>query len=118
MSHLSLGKWCYVNEIGDTGKTKIFEVRTKAEPAENTMPLGVIKWYSAWRQYAFFPRSATLFEPTCLNDISKFMKNLTVEKKRSRESKSMMARHPPAPDQSVAPSDRLLGDGETTGDKK
>ena len=40
----------------------------------NGTPLGLIKWYSPWRQYCFFPECNTLYVSSCLNDIINFMK--------------------------------------------
>lgn len=35
--------------------------------------LGTIKWHAPWRRYCFFPESDTIFEITCLNDITDFI---------------------------------------------
>jgi hypothetical protein len=35
--------------------------------------LGEIKWYGAWRTYAFFPEVASLFNEQCLLDIAEFI---------------------------------------------
>jgi hypothetical protein len=51
------------------GKTKYWIVYSKDE---NTA-LGVIRWYGAWRCYAFFPEPSTLFEKNCLWDIADFV---------------------------------------------
>jgi hypothetical protein len=63
-----------------TGKTQIFEVC--ANDNSNTK-LGMIKWRSGWRKYAFFPQTDTLFESQCLRDIATFLDQL------------MIARNPP-----------------------
>lgn len=49
-----------------TGKTQVFTVKTIA----SQKMLGVIKWYAPWRQYAFYPENATLFNQDCLELIS------------------------------------------------
>ena len=38
--------------------------------------LGIIKWYSSWRQYCFFPESNTVFNKDCLSDIEDFIRGL------------------------------------------
>lgn len=38
--------------------------------------LGEIKWFGRWGQYSFFPRSETIFNTECLNDILKYIKML------------------------------------------
>lgn len=43
-------------------------------------PLGIVKWYSPWRQYSFCPQPATVFERTCLRDIATFCENETADK--------------------------------------
>ena len=35
--------------------------------------LGSIKWFGAWRQYAFFPKPETTFNIDCLRDIAAFI---------------------------------------------
>ena len=37
--------------------------------------LGLIKWYPPWSQYCFFPERDSVFNKTCLDDISDFCKN-------------------------------------------
>jgi len=38
--------------------------------------IGEIKWYSAWRQYCFFPYTRSLFNDTCLDNVSHFLGQL------------------------------------------
>lgn len=35
-------------------------------------PLGVVKWFSHWRKYTFFPNHATVLDPGCLREIANF----------------------------------------------
>jgi len=58
-------------------KTKIFKVFNK----ETLHQLGEIKWYAPWRKYSFFPANHLVFESTCMDDISRFMKQLMEERK-------------------------------------
>ena len=60
-------------------KTKIYLVRTNDN---HVTLLGVIKWYAQWRQYGFYPEQGTVFEKTCLNDISNFCILLNKEQRK------------------------------------
>jgi len=53
-------------------KTKVVVVYSKKSGDR----LGIIKWYGAWRQYAFFPETGTIFNVECLNDIIIHIKGL------------------------------------------
>jgi len=58
-------------------KTRIVIVVSKSSGAE----LGSIKWYGPWRQYCFYPASATIFNTGCMNDIQAQIKELMDERK-------------------------------------
>ncbi len=47
----------------------------------NTL-LGKISWWGSWRCYALFPEPETLFNKTCLDDISSFLESLMTKRKR------------------------------------
>jgi len=49
-------------------KTWIYIVRANYDYAL----LGIIKWFARWRQYGFYPEQGTVFEKTCLKDITEF----------------------------------------------
>ena len=51
-----------------TGKTKIWRVMDPREEYE----IGQIKWYGAWRCYAFEPFAYTIYEKDCLRFIADF----------------------------------------------
>ena len=53
-------------------KTLVIDVISKLRSNR----LGIIKWYGAWRQYAFFPENNTLFNIECMNDIIFYIKEL------------------------------------------
>jgi len=64
---------------GKTHKTKLFVVNTKgAYPIR----LGIIRWWPAWRKYAFWPGTNTLFEEVCLREIADFCEQTTKEHKQ------------------------------------
>ena len=72
-----IGKWLCLSEQKTPGKTKKWEVFS----ANGGQALGVIKWWGAWRKYAFFPNTDTLFESDCLRAIADFTE---AESKRYR----------------------------------
>ncbi len=64
-------------------RTSIWSCRNNNSNAE----LGIIKWYSAWRQYCFFPSSDTVFSEGCLVDIRRFITQLKNEREVEKERK-------------------------------
>jgi len=70
-------KWIDFILIEQKPKTKVFAVVNK----EDKSKIGIIAWYSAWRKYSFSPFKDTVFEQTCLTDISDFLKQLMNERK-------------------------------------
>lgn len=58
-------------------KTHTFECLTN----NDGIILGLIKWYSPWRQYCFFPWKDTLYAKSCLDDISHFINQLMEARK-------------------------------------
>lgn len=49
--------------------------------------IGTISWYSPFRKYSFFPNPniVTVFEATCLKDISEFLVKLMEEHKEQKK---------------------------------
>jgi len=70
------GKYIVFVDAGysSSGKTKIWDVATK-EDSEDL--LGEVRWFGAWRCYAFYPFDKTVYEKTCLRDISDFCEEQT-----------------------------------------
>lgn len=60
-------------EVGKStnGKTSIRHVSC------NGTMLGVIKWYSNWRRYVFYPEINTLFDAKCLGNIQFYLERMT-----------------------------------------
>jgi len=58
-------------------KTKIYAVISKSDNSR----LAIVKWYSNWRCYAFYPENGTIYEDDCLNAITQFLKDLMSERK-------------------------------------
>ena len=78
-----MSKWLKFCLIEEKPRTQVYSVVAKM----NGDILGVIKWYGAWRKYAFCPSYSTLFNTTCLNDITKFMLDLEDKRLRSMMKK-------------------------------
>ncbi|MGH7166788.1 MAG: hypothetical protein ACREIS_14810 [Nitrospiraceae bacterium] len=62
-----------------TGKTLVWNVVTKDDVP---FPLGQIRWFGRWHQYAFFPNGNAVFEKTCLRDIAAFCADETGAQRR------------------------------------
>lgn len=65
-------------------KTLVYKVLSKS----SDFLLGIIKWYSRWRQYCFFPTEETIFNTGCLLDISTFIEELNRRHKKRRVGKN------------------------------
>lgn len=75
-------KWIDFIEYESKGVTKAFAV----VPKENRATvIGKVKWYGAWRCYAFFPAPNCVFETQCLKDITKFIEGLMLERKIKKQ---------------------------------
>lgn len=60
------------------GKTRLIHIISK----RHLSPLGLIRWYGAWRQYAFYPEDGTIWNPQCMYDVQEVIKALMDERKR------------------------------------
>ena len=77
------------NENITEGKYISFSKAEKQNPSTWTYtvqsndgyPLGTIKWFASWRQYAFYPEQETVFEKTCLAEITEFCMILNTRQK-------------------------------------
>lgn len=70
-------KWLEFFEERDTGKTKVFLVRSKVDGCE----LGFVKWYANWRQYVYEPVDNCVWNSDCLIELSAFIKVLMLDRK-------------------------------------
>lgn len=61
-------------------KTQIWAV-TSAKYGD---PLGLIKWFGRWRQYAFYPEPGTIFNKDCMTDIAIFIHRLMQQRKETK----------------------------------
>lgn len=76
-------KWIVFTPEETKGSTKKYIVTNK----EYGTVLGVIKWYPAWRKYAFFPASNCVFEADCLKDITVKLNQMMLVYKADKQSK-------------------------------
>lgn len=53
---------------------------------QNPKHLGLVKWFAAWRRYAFFPAPETIFEQDCLRDIAAFIEAETTKQRKGRRA--------------------------------
>jgi len=73
-------KYLEFSITGHKPKTKIYGIWSK----KSGEILGEIRWFGRWRQYAFFPRPETIFNPECLEDIRWYIKDLMDERKENK----------------------------------
>lgn len=64
----------------ETGKTYKVYVLSARHPG---VTLGEIRWYGRWRQYAFYPRPDTIWNPECLDAVSAAIRELMRHRKAS-----------------------------------
>lgn len=74
-------KWIRFEETKPKPKTKVWNVIA----TDGDILLGVISWFGRWRTYAFFPEPQTVFERTCLRDISDFIDEQNARQKASKD---------------------------------
>lgn len=79
-----IGKYllAYIKEDNSTKRTKKWKIYN----LDATIGLGTIQWYGPWRQYCFWPSYATIFNTQCLEDISKFLKEIKNERNTGKVS--------------------------------
>jgi hypothetical protein len=58
--------------------------------------LGQIRWYAHWRQYAFYPNIGTVYEKTCLTDITEMCRRLNVIQRAGIKPQQTLRRLRPA----------------------
>lgn len=88
MNTIKQPKWITFIELPqdkNKKKTKTFVIKNK----EYGGRIGIVKWYSGWRKYTFFPDNNTLYESDCLSDISNFLTQLMKEHKLEAKTKDI-----------------------------
>lgn len=73
-------KWLKFKLLTKGNRTSIWSVESKKEC------LGLIKWYSRWRQYCFISYGCNnysiIYSQSCLRDIAEFIKEQMDKKKK------------------------------------
>lgn len=64
------GKYISVklSHLTPSRKTAVYQVSNK-----QNIPLGLVSYRSAWRKYVFLPDTNTMFDETCLSEVSAFL---------------------------------------------
>jgi hypothetical protein len=80
-------QFLYFIEKEKKPKTSTWSCKTR-----DGVELGIVKWYSAWRQYCFFSSVQAVYSAGCLTDIAEFCRQLnSIQRKewqgRAAESK-------------------------------
>jgi len=65
-------KYMVFEEIERKPKTSVWQVLNR----KSSYVLGLIEYYTGWRQYVFEPSGNTEFNNSCLNEISGFLTEL------------------------------------------
>ena len=48
--------------------------------------IGEVRWYPAFRKYAFFAKSHTVYDSECMTDIVRFINKLMLERKVEKQN--------------------------------
>ena len=68
-----IGKYLTVREYPNPHRlTRIWDVLGSDESK-----IGEVRWYPSWRQYTYWPSPSTVMNPTCMDDLSKFVRGKT-----------------------------------------
>lgn len=66
-------KYIHFVKVERKAKTSVWECRNNRSGSV----LGIVKWYSQWREYCYFPYECSLYNDSCLNDIANFLNKIT-----------------------------------------
>ena len=72
-------KYLEFYHVSNKPKTKVWEI-----VSIRGIHLGTIQWYSRWRQYCFFPQGGTVYNRTCMNEISEFIDTQMEARKKEK----------------------------------
>lgn len=83
MNREQIGQYLWVRQLNNEGKkTKKWSVW-----GQNGSCLGLIRWYGAWRGYAYHP-STCLLNHVCMMDLAKFLSASTKEHLQAKRDKA------------------------------
>jgi len=69
-------KWIQINILEEKPKTKVFGIYSKKGEF-----LGLVQWKNGWRQYVLEPIRNTIWAVSCLEDVTRFIKELMESRK-------------------------------------
>ncbi len=72
----------YIRFVKMEDKPKAKTPRWVCRNNKSNDELGIIKWFSSWRQYCYFATGPAVFSKGCLQDIISFISEATNERKR------------------------------------
>ena len=88
-----MSSYLVTRKEGDTGKTEIHGVFS----ALHGDRLGTVRWYGAWRQYAFYPEPETIWNRDCLREVAGFLDDAMAGQKLRRAVLAELERTVEAP---------------------
>ena len=65
------GKWLLFRDTGKLKPGATTHVWT-VEGLDTRIPLGIIRWWAAWRKYTYLPLPNLVFDSGCLNELAEF----------------------------------------------
>jgi len=68
-------------------KTNVYEVYSNYDDH-----LGTVKWFTNWRKYCFYPAQGTIFEETCMREISQFIEDQTATQRERAAARKKAAK--------------------------
>lgn len=69
-------KYIHFVKLVQRPKTSAWRCRNNRDNSE----LGIVDWYSPWRQYCYFPGSMSVHSTGCLDDIGDFIRQLAQDR--------------------------------------
>ena len=83
MNILKTTQYLQFVEFEKKAKTRVIAVKN----IHHNEIIGIIKWFSRWRQYCFFPTNETIWNINCLNDVNEVITMLADERKKKTVEK-------------------------------
>lgn len=72
------GKFVFSELLEQKPKTSVYVIKNK----DSREAIGLVKWYGSWRRYTYQPFCDTVYEQTCMREISDFIDRLMEERKQ------------------------------------
>jgi len=68
-------------KVEEKPKTAVYEVRSRS----SGIVLGTVQWYGPWRKYCFYSRPETVWNSSCMIEVSDFMLKLLRDRKELKK---------------------------------